>query len=242
MEGETIVKICICDDNKVIHQEIKNFLIPFFSNSNFPMIIDCYSGEEIINHYSTSQIYDIVFLDIEMAKINGIKAAEEIRKYAPETIIIFVSSHKNYVFDAFRCEALHFIVKPIRQEEFNDVFNRALHKYRLLNDRFPVSWKHTRSNLRINDILYIEGYRRRLKVHTINEEYDHIGKISDAYEELKAHGFILIHQGFLVNMHYIQSFRSDEAVLLNGEKLMISVRKRAEALQMYDKYIQKWKW
>lgn len=236
------MKICICDDNRTVHQEIRKFMFPFFSGSNSPSIADCYSGEEIISHYTASKTYDIVFLDVEMSEINGIKAAEEIRRYAPETIIIFVSSHRNYVFDAFRCEALHFIVKPIKSEEFNDVFNRALHKYRLLNDRFPVSWKHTRSNLRINDIIYIEGYRRRLTVHTTNEEYSHIGKISDAYEELKAHGFILIHQGFLVNMHYIKTFGSDEVVLLNGEKLMISVRKRAEALQMYDKYIQKWKW
>ena len=177
-----------------------------------------------------------------MGKINGIDAAAEIRKYSPETIIIFVSSHRNYVFDAFKCEALHYIVKPIKQAEFQDVFNRALHKYRVLNNCFPIKWNHTRSNIRISDIMYVEGFKRRLLVHTENETFNHIGKISDAYEQLKAHGFVLIHQGYVVNMHYIQTFSSDEVVLLNGEKVMVSVRKRAEALQIYDKYIQKWKW
>ena len=236
------MKICICDDDKIIHQEIKDYLAPFFTEANAPSITDCFSGEELVSHGSTPNFFDIIFLDIEMGKINGIDAAAEIRKYSPETIIIFVSSHRNYVFDAFKCEALHYIVKPIKQAEFQDVFNRALHKYRVLNNCFPIKWNHTRSNIRISDIMYVEGFKRRLLVHTENETFNHIGKISDAYEQLKAHGFVLIHQGYVVNMHYIQTFLSDEVVLLNGEKVMVSVRKRAEALQIYDKYIQKWKW
>ena len=159
------MRICICDDDLIMHEEIRNCLLYFYTKSNLPTITDFYCGEDLIKHYSESQDFDIIFLDIEMGKLNGLDTAAEVKKYAPESIIIFVSSHKNYVFDAFRCEAFHFLVKPIKQEEFNDVFDRALHKYRTAKDIYVVNWHNCRESFRICDILYIEGYKRRLKVH-----------------------------------------------------------------------------
>lgn len=166
------MRICICDDNRITHQEIRKLLYPFFSESGMPQFTDFFKGEDLVNHYSSQKDFDIVFLDIEMGQMNGIDTATEVRKYAPEAIIIFVSSHKNYVFDAFRCEAFHFLVKPIRPEEFDDVFNRALHKHRVMNEKYLVSWKNSRQTLMIGDITYIEGYKRRLKVHVVGEEYE----------------------------------------------------------------------
>ncbi len=236
------MKILICDDEKIIHDEIQKNLSAFSNDIADTAITNCYSGEEAMTLIDSSDVFDIVFLDIEMGATNGIEVAEKIRETQPDTIIIFVSSHKNYVFDAFRCEALHYIVKPIERTEFEDVFNRTLHKYRLLNNFFPVKWNHSRSNLKIDDILYIEGFKRRLIVHTEDKTYEHIGKLSDAYEELCPHGFVYVHQGFIVNMHYIRSFYADKVELQNGQTVMVSVRKRADALKTYDKYLQKWKW
>ena len=236
------MNICICDDDSFFHGEIKRLLQPYFSRANAPEITDCRCGEELISLGTGSEVFDIIFLDIEMGAVNGLEAAEQIRKYSPDTIIIFISSHKNYVFDAFRCEALHYILKPISQSEFDDVFVRALNKYNLNRKTFPVKWNHTRANPRISDITYIETYKRKLLVHTVSGSYRHIAKIADAYEQLKPHGFVCVHQSFIVNMHYIRSFSNDEIVLHDGQKVMVSVRKRAEALEAFDKYIQKWKW
>lgn len=236
------MKICICDDDQTFHKEIKKFLLPYFNDSNSPIIIDCYSGEELISEITSSNHIDIVFLDIEMGNMNGIEAAEKARTISPNTIIIFVSSHRNYVFDAFKCEALHYILKPITQSDFDDVFNRALKKHQNYNQCFPIKWNYTRSNPKINDIMFMESYKRRLLVHTTQKTYDHMGKLTDAYEQLKAHGFIMVHQSYIVNMNYIKSFSKEEIILSDGRAVMVSVRKRAEALEMYDKYIQKWKW
>lgn len=236
------MKLCICDDDKTMHEKIRQCLQPFFTESQMPQITDFFKGEELAEHYSSGKDFDIVFLDIEMDKMNGIDTATEVRKYAPEAIIIFVSSHKNYVFDAFRCEAFHFLVKPIEQEEFDDVLNRALHKHRVMHEKYLASWKNQRNVLRIGDITYIEGYRRRIKVHVAGSEYEHTGKVSDAYEKLKDHGFVRVHQGYVINMRHIKTFGSTEVVLSDNSVVPISEKRRKEALLIYDKYIQKWKW
>lgn len=236
------MRICICDDDLRIHDEIKQLIGEFFSQNDIPDFLDFSSGEELLLHYSKDNEFDIIFLDIEMSEINGIETAEEIRKISPEAIIIFVSSHKNYVFDAFRCEALHFLVKPIDKAEFNDVFNRAINKYRSTRNFMPLQWQNTRMNIKISNIYYVEGYRRHLKIHTANESFEAQGNISSAYEKLREHGFLLIHQGYLVNMQYIKRFNATDVVLENGAEVMMSARRRADALIIFNNFARKWMW
>lgn len=236
------MRICICDDDLHMHDEIKQLIGEFFSQTDIPEFSCFSSGEELLKNYSQGNEFDIVFLDVEMSEINGIETAEEIRKKAPEAIIIFVSSHKNYVFDAFRCEALHFLVKPINSSEFENVFSRAVNKYKSRNNFLPLQWQNTRMNIKISDIYYVEGYRRHLKIHTADESFETQGNISSAYEKLREHGFILVHQGYLVNMQFIKRFKATDVVLENGAEVMMSARRRADALIVYNNFVRKWKW
>ena len=127
------MKICICDDDKTIHKIIKSYFNNYTFSSSF-LISDLYSAEELINSYSQKKYYDVILLDIEMLQISGIDAAEEIKKITPNVIVIFISNHPKYVFDTFKVEPLHFLVKPLSEQDFFDVFKRALHKYKTLNE------------------------------------------------------------------------------------------------------------
>ena len=236
------MKICICDDDRFTVREIRGLLEPFnieedsFSISDFP------DGEGLIEYYRGGGRFDIIFLDIELNGINGIEAAGLIKELAPETIVIFVSSHSRYIFDAFRIEALHFLVKPIKPEEFSEVFNRAMKKYTKINASVVLKWESVRNKIQISTISYVEGYRRHLCVHTANGTFEAVGKISEIYEILKPHGFVRVHQGFIVNMNYIKSFNVNEVELTDGSRVAVSVRKKQEALKTYDIFIRKWGW
>ncbi len=177
-----------------------------------------------------------------MNRLNGIEAAEKIRIIDSRVIIIFISSYPNYVFDVFKVEALHFIVKPINTDEFNSVFERALHKYNTLNSSITLKWQGERFIINIDSIKYIEGYRRHITVYTADSEYESLGKIPEMLSRLSSYGFIQTHQGFLVNMNYIKSFEKSDIVLTDNTRIMLSVRKRANALQAFDRYIRERKW
>ena len=148
----------------------------------------------------------------------------------------------SYVFDTFRFEALHFIVKPIKTSEFEDVFRRAINKYKSTHSTINLKWQNERYTINISDITYIEGYNRHITVHTPDESYEAVGKISDIENELGPLGFIRVHQGFIVNMDRIKRFDANDVILQDNSRIMISVRKHTEALKAYDNYIQKWKW
>ncbi len=236
------MKICICDDDSFINREIRRLLENFATPEEGFDVSDFSCGEDLIEYYNSGNGFDIVFLDIEMKGMNGIEAAETIKCLAPETIIIFVSSHSSYVFDAFRIEALHFLVKPIKEKEFAEVFTRAMKKYTTVNASVVLKWESTRNKIRISNISFVEGYRRHLSVHTANGVYEAVGKISEIYEALRPHGFVRVHQGFIVNMNYIKNFNANEVELTDGSKVAVSVRKRQEALKAYDIFIRKWGW
>lgn len=236
------MKICICDDDNNIHNIIKSYIKSFTDENLHFDITDFFSAESLVEQHFKKITYDIIFLDIELGKTNGIKAAEIIRQTCSKTIIIFVSNYPNYVFDAFRVEALHFLVKPISQIEFDNIFNRAISKYKTLNSTISLKWQNERYVIKVNTIKYIEGYKRHITVYTQDGVYETLGKIPDLLHELSPHGFIRTHQGFLVNMDYIKRFDVTDVVLFDDTKVMISVRKRAESLQIFDKYLKSKKW
>ncbi len=236
------MKICICDSDKKSAEEIKNLLKAFQNEADGFCVCDFSCGEELLDFYKKGGHFDILFIAIEMNGINGIEVAERIRELAPETIIVFVSNHQDYIFEAFRIEALHFLVKPIKEKEFSEVFTRAMKKHITTNARVILKWESVRNNILISEISYVEGYHRHLIVHTAKGTYEAVGKISEIYEILKPHGFVRVHQGFIVNMNYIKSFNVSEVELTDGSKIAVSVRKKQEALKSYDLFISKWDW
>ncbi len=240
IKGENIVDICICDDEKSIHTEVKTYLNMFQAlDIN---ITDTYSGEDLLIYLEKGRSFDIVFLDIELKQLTGLYVAQKIRKIFPKTIIIFISNYPNYVFDAFSVEALHFLVKPLSLSEFKNVFDRAINKYTIINSTISLKWQSERYIIKIDTIKYIEGYKRHIIVYTEDGIYESLGKIPDLLKELSPHGFIRTHQGFIVNMDYIKRFDLTDVVLFDGTKVMISVRKRSQALKAFDNYLKNRKW
>lgn len=233
------MKICICDKDLFIRKKLQQFIKAFEIAENVFEFCFFSNGEDMLKSINNSVKFDIVFLDIDLKDVNGITIAERIKETAPKTIIIFLSGVSDYIFEAFRLEVLHFLVKPIKENEFKEVFNRALKKYTSLNSTLILKWKNERYCISIDEISFVEGYNRHLCVHTASGNYEAVGKIVDLYEILKNHNFVRIHQGFVVNMQYIKNFKTEDVELTDGTKVMVSVRKKQEALKIYDEYIKK---
>lgn len=236
------IKICICDDDRKIHDVLKNEISEYGSGLSELEITSFFSAEDLIENYKENISFDIIFLDIEMSGLNGIEAAKEIRKFDLKAIIIFISSHPNYVFESFEVEALHFIVKPISETEFKNVLSRAISKYTSMNSTLSLKWQNEIYNIKIASIIYIEAYKRHVTVYTENEKFEAVGKLSDMFKILEPHGFIRTHQGFLVNMDFIKRFDVSDVVLFNNQKVMLSVRKRSESMQKFNDYLIRKKW
>ncbi len=232
------MKIGICDDDSSFIGEIRSRLRSALSVTDSLDVSDFSSAQELIECYKDGAYFDILFISIEMEGINGIEAVGIIRAVSPRTVIIFMSSHSDCIFDVFRVESLLYLGKPLKDMEFSEVLGRALNQYRRVNASIVLKWESTRNKIQIDKISFVEGYMRHLTVHTADGEYEAVGKISEIQEILSPHGFVRVHQGFVVNMNYIKCFGINEIELTDGSRVPVSVRKRQEALKIYDNYIK----
>ena len=116
-----MLTIAICDDNpqfaKILAKKINSLCA-----HNLPERVDCQiapifgSAENVLQFLQTQAIH-ILFLDIDMPKINGFKLAEYLCKHYPETIIIFVSSYEEFVYSSFEYCPFRFLRKSHLEQE-----------------------------------------------------------------------------------------------------------------------------
>lgn len=239
--GVDKMNIVICDDDINIRTKINEFIKEYDGKEYNFNIYEFESGEKLIESLDQELNADLVFLDIEMDKIDGIDTAKFIKIKNHDSIVIFVSSYKERVFDTFECEPFNFIVKPLNKERFESIFEKGLKKYKLLHKYFMITWENENIKMPVEQIKFFESYRKHIIFHTYDGEYKMVAKLSDTLSKLQHYGFIQTHQGYVVNMNLIKRFDEKDIILVDGTKVPISQRKRASVLKAYAQYVTRCK-
>ena len=206
-----MIKIAICDDEKIITSQIDNNIHDICMRESIPFDTDVFfSGEGLEKEIVSGTKYDLIYLDIQMENGDG---------------IIYVSGYDRYMMELFRLDVFAFIKKPIEQQNFEKIFLDA--NYKICNRKFYFSFRYRNEEYKVAciDILYFESSGRKIYVHSKNGDSSVFnGKLSDVEERLKDGKipFLRIHQSYLVNYHFIRSRSRKLVTLINGMKLPIS--------------------
>ena len=106
------IKIALCDDQEQYIDMLMKHVERYGNEVDTEFNITVYnSGRKLIDDIKTdSKMYDIVFLDVEMPEINGLKIAEAIRQMSEDIVLFFVTGHEQYAREAYQVEALGYIV------------------------------------------------------------------------------------------------------------------------------------
>ena len=162
------MNIAVVDDEEVIREQINGFIKkrnPDFNTSDFA------TGEELL---AADTEFDIIFLDIQMEGMGGIEAAKTIRQSNADRVIIFITGIKEHVFEAFDVSAFHYLLKPIAEQKFMEVLDRAIEeagKRKGQKERqIFIRTKNQGYTLKRNSILYIENRGKKVEIHTTDME------------------------------------------------------------------------
>ena len=222
-----MLSIAVCDDEVMECCGIAGRIREILREMKVPcMIRQFYSGQELLR---AADSFDIVFLDIIMPGLDGMKAARLFRERALGRLLIFISASREYVFDAYDVEAFQYLLKPIDDRKLRSVLQRAVRKTEVHSREFIfVSREHLQKKVFLDDIRYFEIQGRLVTVHGTGSVFTYYERIGTLEKELQGKGFFRCHKSFLVNLRYVDAYNRQEAVLDNGEKLMIA-RRRYEA-------------
>lgn len=236
-----MVNIAICDDNSILLDRVEESIINIISKLEKEINIFKFTdGQNLIDNFNeNNEAFNIIFLDIEMPKINGFEVAENIRENNSKVIIIFLTSMDSLVFDSFKYNPLRFIRKTHLDVELEEGLVKAFNKLES-NVRFYI-FKTSNGTIKLllDDILYIESTVRKIYVHTSGEVYQVIGiKLSELEKEFEKSSFILAHRTVLVNVKYIYSIESNNIILDNKENLPISRYRTKEVKEAFIKFVE----
>ena len=107
-----MLKIAICDDEKVFRDNINKYVAAYLNEKEISYEIDTFSsGKEIIDLGIEIKQYNIIFLDINMDDVDGIVTAQKIREYSSEIYIVFVTAYINYSLEGYKVEAIRYLLK-----------------------------------------------------------------------------------------------------------------------------------
>ena len=222
-----MVSIAVCDDELLDCCNIAKDIRMFMEQTGITYIVRQFnSGNDLLHSVES---FDIIFLDILMCGMDGMKTARYLRDKAYCKIIIFISSSREYVFEAYDVEAFHYLVKPVDNYKLKSVLWRALKKTGHNSREYIIINKERQGRkLLLRDIFYFEINGRIIYVHTEKGILDYYGKIGDLEKELHDRGFFRCHKGFLVNLDHVGSYNRHEVILDNGERIVIAKRRYNE--------------
>ena len=175
-ERQTIImKIAVCDDDKIVREQIISLIRNEFPNAE---IVYFETGEDMIK---SKEDFVISFLDVQMGEVSGIDVAKHIRevqekKDREKSIIIFVTGYREYMEDAFDVNAFHYLLKPIDEKKFHDIFSRALKEAFAKTEQKKrsviVKCNGMQKKILLKDIYYIESSNKKVVFHTKDDVYE----------------------------------------------------------------------
>ena len=227
-----MLRIALCDDEENARDALRIQLEKLMDELEDEIVYEFSNGRTCINWLTAHPgEVDLLFLDVEMGKENGMDAAKKIRTVNRDLLIVFATGYTDYVFDGYQVNALDFLVKPVSPEKLKEVLLRAKELLTTPTDRFFVL-KNADGAYRLpwDDILYFYSDRRYIHLVTVIKTYTFYGKLNDIEKQVR-NNFVRIHQRYLVNSDNVTFVGGDFVTVDNPacEKLPVSRAYKKEA-------------
>ena len=165
-----MLKIAICDDEKIFAEKIKELLEVYLDSKHIAREINIYtSGIDFVALGENVMEYDIAFLDIDMKDMNGIQTADKIRVYSQDIYIAFVTAYINYAPEGYRCNAIRYILKNSDQlaASIYECMDAILDKISSSHKTKTIDFCGGSCEVLVNQIMYIESNKHKLLFHII---------------------------------------------------------------------------
>ena len=156
---------------------------------------------------------DLLFLDIQMPDLNGLEFA----KMLPKNIrVIFTTAFNQYAIEGFKANAIDYLLKPVSYNEFLAAANKAVEWFNMArqntnietpeSDFIYVKSDYKLRQIRLDDIIYIEGLKDYLKIYIESDSKPILSLISmkSMEERLPSPRFMRVHRSFIVQVNKVQ--------------------------------------
>lgn len=230
-------KIAICDDEKALIDELKKSLKKYADETDKTFcFFEFHDGTELLANYQPD--FDLLFMDIRMEKLNGLKTAEEIRRTDHGVGLFFLTSLSQYVWKGYEYGAVNYLLKPLKYPRLKLELDRFFSLYQGRGEPY-LSFANGTGKFKVSykDLRYAETSKRNVLLHFQDQEqviYKSMKEIASVLEPQRQ--FARCHASYIVNMAYVKSMENLELCLTTGERIPVSQPKRKEFMEKLTDY------
>jgi DNA-binding LytR/AlgR family response regulator len=229
----------LIDDEPLARQGLERML----ENISSLVLMDSFSNALDANEYLKNNEVDLMFLDIEMAALNGLDFAKSL---VNKPLIIFITAYPQYALDSYEIDAIDYLVKPVRMERLLKAVNKAENYLKLLkkNQDEPetasveddyVFIKSDRRFVKIffKEILFIEGLKDYVIIQTESKKVLTAMNIKTIHTQLPDKNFTRVSKSFIVNTDHIISVDT-HSIYIKDEEIPVGSNFKEE---FFEKFI-----
>ncbi|MBE5824563.1 MAG: response regulator transcription factor [Butyrivibrio sp.] len=229
-------RLAICDDEKSSAAEAAELLEKYRkSRGGLEIKADIFYTSLDLLSAIEKNVYDIYILDIYIDRINGIELAQTIKKNNEDAQIIFMTSSNAFYKDAFRIHAVHYLEKPILEEDFFDALDRVCaidetDAYFTFRDSGQVH------RVLSSDIMYVESEDHYKRIVIGQDSYLIRSTMQEIKKELDEPYFYELGVKCLVNLKKVLKITKDYVVMEDGKEFNVPRGKYRILSEMVLKY------
>ncbi len=230
-----MIKIAIVEDEVMYGEQLRTYLEQYEKEEGETFDITLYTdGDQIVHKYKSD--FDIILMDVEMKFMDGMSAAEEIRKIDSEVVIIFITNMAQYAIRGYAVDALDYVLKPVSYFAFSQRLKRAIERMHKRESKcIMVNIKGGTVRVNIANIFYVDSQGHTLILHTILGNYATTGTMKEMEEKLSGMNFCRGNKGYLINLQHVDGIQ-DGCAIVRGEKLVLSRARKKEFMEALTEY------
>lgn len=233
------MKIAITDDIEEEIAHTRSLVKKYAESRKFtPEISTFFSAEEFL---ASGEYFDIAILDILMKKMNGIEAAEEMRKTNSETKIIFLTTSRDFAVEAFAVNAANYLVKPFSAEQINEAMDRILNNTLSAEAAVTLRCDDGLRKVELNSVEFFEIQKHNLYINlSSNEQLKARSSMKAIREEIgENEDFIPCGASYFLNLRHILSIGNFAVTMKSGRKIPVPRRCVQEIEKSYLRYCRR---
>ncbi len=211
-------KIAICDDSDADRQLIQNIVMRWADSAGHTVHLSTFaSAESFLFHYAERCDDDILLLDIEMGAMDGVTMAKRLRKENDTVQIIFITGYSDYIAEGYEVAALHYLMKPVKEDKLFSVLDRAVEKLakneRVLN--LEIGGEMVR--IPVYQIRFADVFGNYVTIHA-TQDWTVKMTLGELEKELDDR-FFRVSRSVVVNLTQISRVTRAEIKLLDGASI-----------------------
>lgn len=222
-----MLKIGICDDDAMQLEYVEELIKGYSSRYNVEFEIFKYESEKELLESIRKTKYNILFMDIEIDKANGIEISKRILDIQSDISLVFISGHTSYSLDAYVVEPVHYLVKPINTADFFVALDRAIKKTKRIkyenyfNDFILINSEGANIQIQLNEFEFARKEGRKVLIQAKNNVYLVNDSIKNFIDRINSRFIIRINQSTIINISYVDEFSDKSLTMVSGIEFQI---------------------